>query len=135
MNYNKLKSDVKFGLEQEELIKDIMLDYFKIPYLNKTSQFNEFDYYYNNIYFEVKSRRCKYNTYPTTMIGYNKIKNLRKNGIKECYFIFNFEDDIYCYKYNDNDNFEIMKSGRFDRGLNEIKNYYHIPINKLVKIS
>ena len=51
-------------------------------------------------------------------------------------FIFCFTDGLYYYKQNKDDQFEIKKSGRYDRiKSGEIKEHVFIPINLLIKVS
>ena len=86
---------------------------------------------------EVKSRTNKKMTYPTTIVGYNKIlKGL--DYIDKGYivlFVFEFIDGIFYYPLETNHNLEIRLGGRTDRGRREIKDYAYIPINKLIELS
>ena len=131
---NKKQEDLLMGELNEDYIKDVICCHFDINYLIKTLNGHPMDFKYDETYFEVKSRRCKHNTYNTTMIGYNKIQWIIQNNIKDVYFIFVFNDGDYYYKYNPDHNFEINLGGRNDRGKPEYKNYYYIPITKLIKI-
>ena len=127
--------DIKMGDLNEILIKEILETNYIINDLEKTTPHHPLDYYSKsrNTYYEIKSRRNKYNQYPTTMIGKNKIDYA--NTIPEnVRFIFSFTDGNYFYQYNKNDKFELAKGGRNDRGKPEYKQYYYIPINKLNKI-
>ena len=130
---NKKEQDLLMGQLNEDYIKDIICNHFNIQTINKTPLNHPMDFYFGDTYFEVKSRRNNYNKYPTTMIGYNKIKWIKNNNIKDVYFIFVFEDGNYYYKYNPEDKFETSIGGRWDRGKEEKKLYYYIPINKLTK--
>ena len=67
------------------------------------------------------------------MIGYNKIKKALELN-EDVYFIFNFTDGIYYYKFDRDKELEIKQAGRRDRGRPEIKDYYFIPIEILQKI-
>ena len=130
---DKMENDLFIGSLNEDYGIDIIKDFFKLNNLSKTGEMDILDFYNKekDIYFEIKSRRNNYNTYPTTMIGYNKIIEARK--YKTVYFIFIFEDGDYYYKFNPDDNFEISFGGRNDRGKAEYKKYCYIPINKLIK--
>lgn len=131
---NKQYDDIFIGKINEDYITDVICSHFNIKKLNKTGSFHQLDFYSDDkIYFEIKSRRCNHNKYSSTMIGYNKIEWIHKNNIKDVYFVFVFEDGDYFYKYNKEDKFETGLGGRWDRGKNEIKNYYYIPISKLSK--
>jgi hypothetical protein len=131
---NKKQEDLKMGKLNEDYIKDVISDYFKIPKLSKTDAYHPMDFYFDDTYFEVKSRNNNYNTYPTTMIGYNKIEWIKKQNINDAYFIFVFTDGDYFYKYNPDEKLECSIGGRCDRGKREYKKYYYIPIDKLIKI-
>lgn len=141
LNLELLEKDVNYGLLKEEEIKIILENYFKNLSTNcekfkKLSIFHPMDFSFGNYYFEIKSRRCKYNKYKTTMIGFNKIQYANKvYNNKYTIFIFVFEDGIFYYKYNKDDNFETSIGGRTDRGIDEIKLYYYIPIEKLIQIN
>ena len=67
------------------------------------------------------------------MIEYNKIIEANKLN-QTIIFIFMFTDGNYYYEYNKDDNFEIRKGGRKDRGYIEEQLYYYIPINRLIKM-
>jgi hypothetical protein len=130
---DKKKEDIIYGNNNEIIIKNIIEKYFNIDDLKKTKSNDIFDFISNNIYFEVKSRRCTKNKYNDTMIGYNKILYLKKNNINQAYFIFMFEDGNYFYKYIEDDkDCNIRIGGRWDRGITEKKQYYYIPTNKLI---
>jgi len=85
------------------------------------------------IIIELKSRRCNYDTYPTTMISVFKIKSLLRkveNGYR-VYIFFNFTDGLYFYCLDRLNESYIQSGGRMDRGRVEIKNYYFIPVSQL----
>jgi len=131
--YKKL-DDIEMGELNEEYAIDIIKNFLDLNHLKKLDIFDTFDFYNDekDIFFEVKSRRNKYNKYKTTMIGYNKLLEARKHN--NVYFIFIFLDGNYYYKFDENDNFEISIGGRNDRGKAEYKKYVYIPIEKLKKL-
>jgi hypothetical protein len=130
---DKFKIDEDFGKEQENKAEEYIQTYFKQTTLIKLSKFNKFDFEGDTALFEVKTRRNNYNKYPSTMIGYNKILACNKCE-KDVYFIFQYLDGNYYYKYSNDESFEIKKGGRFDRGRPESNYYCFIPIEKLIKI-
>ena len=67
------------------------------------------------------------------MIGLNKIKRAQK-AKKDIYFIMIFDNGMYCYKYDINDQLNYRISGRRDRGFNEFKQYAFIPKELFTKI-
>lgn len=133
MNYIK-EHDILVGDMNEELISMYYKDKYNIN-LIKLPQNHEMDFIDSNrkMYIEVKSRNCKHDKYPTTMVGVNKFIYASKCN-KDVYFVFAFNDGNYYYKYNNNDIFDIDVGGRKDRGLNEYKDYVYIPIEMLTKM-
>ena len=129
----QFKIDEDFGKEQENKAGDYIQSYFKQTTLKKLSRFNKFDFEGDTAFFEVKTRRNDYNKYPSTMIGYNKFLACKKCE-KDVYFIFQYLDGNYYYKYSNDESFEIKKGGRYDRGKIESNYYCFIPIEKLIKI-
>jgi hypothetical protein len=134
---NKKIIDIKEGLEKEKIIKPVLEKYFNIA-LEEQSKFSLFDFVGSNIYIELKSRNNKKLKYPTTMVGYNKVKEgfkLIEQG-KEIYFVFNFTDTLSYYKLDDTFSIDWVKlGGRQDRGFNEQNNYVFIPVDKLKDIN
>ena len=120
-------------------------EYFKFP-LIKLSYYDTFDFYNdeNRLYIEIKARRCQVNTSSSSMIGMNKINKAKilKRKNFNIYFFFYFtntdfkECDLYYweFKLSDIDKCETKTGGRIDRGKNEIKKYFYIPTNLLIKI-
>jgi hypothetical protein len=131
---NKFEIDNKFGELNEMKSEKYIQEYYKQTTLTKLSKYHQFDYEGNDSYFEIKSRRNLYKKYPTTMIGYNKLELAMKTNDKNVYFIFEFIDGSYYYKFNRDDEHIIKKGGRSDRGRFEYKLYCYIPIEKLIKI-
>lgn len=133
MNYIQ-QHDILMGDMNEELICLYYKEKFNID-LIKTPEKHPMDFTdkLKRIFIEVKSRNCKHNKYPTTMVGVNKFVFASNCG-KDVYFIFAFNDGNYYYKYNNNDIFDIDRGGRNDRGLNEYKDYVYIPITMLTKM-
>jgi len=130
--FEKNKYEGDYG---EETTLPIIEKYFNVQ-LTKTDKNHVMDFRDNyGTYYEVKSRNNNYRTYPTTMVGYNKIQFANKLE-KPVYFIFNFLDGVYYYEYSIDklDELEIKRGGRCDRGKSEYKTYCFIPIDKLKKI-
>jgi len=90
-----------------------------------------FDFEGNNILIELKSRRCNSFTYPTTIIGINKFKNIDPN--KKYILLFSFTDFVLYIEYDEPlfNTFEIKTITRRDRGRIESSKYFHIPIQLL----
>lgn len=106
--------------------------------LKHTSRFSLFDYESENTVVELKTRKCMSNTYPTTIVGTNKFDKLNSgDDIRSAYFVFEFIDGIYYWKYDKGqlDTFEMREYCRTDRGRFERRMHYSIPIKHLVKIT
>jgi len=126
----KKKIDREYGKSKCQETLNILNEYFKDDIEIINERFCSYDYKgVKNIY-ELKSRRCNYNTYPTTLIGKDKIKD-------NIIFIFNFIDGIYYIKYEEDkfNNYETKLFKRYDRGnIDREKDYLYIPIKDLIKI-
>jgi len=118
-------------------IKNVLEQYFKMK-LHFTKEYDIYDYVneHKDIFFELKGRSNKYNKYPTTMIGYNKVLECIKNKKNKYYFVFKFTDGLYYCKYSKKllNKCIVKNGGRCDRGKYEIKKYLFIPIDLLKKI-
>jgi len=124
--------DCKFGNYNELLILPIIKKFFNRNIIKTTDKYNKYDYIDNDYKYELKSRRNKYNQYPTTLIGYDKLTN------SKTIFLFNFIDGLYYINYEKElfDTFEKKPFVRNYRGVNDIKkDYLFIPIEYLIKIN
>ena len=130
---SKKYSDLVFGKLKEIEIKEILEGYFNTK-LNTSSKYNLIDFYNDDIYIELKSRRNTYSQYNTTIIGSNKI-DYAKSLNKKIIFVFNFIDGLYYIEYsNIFDSFDLCEQYIFRDNKKELKTNYHIPINLLKKI-
>jgi len=93
---------------------------------------------------EMKSRTCKHNSFDNTMFGANKL-TYAWNGIKSYgkrfFFVFAFTDGLYSWELT-RENYElaggdkmIYLDGTSERGVEDYKDHFHIPINQLKCIS
>ena len=128
------KIDYDFGKCSEENILDLIQKYFKdnIRKVKKTTEI--YDYEGDKYIYELKTRTNKYNTYNTTLLGYNKVINNNKEQI----FLFSFIDGLYYIKYDEKEfsKFEtkfFVRNKRCDYN-DKLKLYIYIPIDKLIKI-
>tara|TARA_B110000285_G_C14884253_1_gene495394 strand:+ start:49 stop:471 length:423 start_codon:yes stop_codon:yes gene_type:complete len=133
MSKFNIHTERKFGWDLEDIVKPF-IELELNSKLNKYSnQFAIFDYFNKDFEIELKSRRVKYNTYPSTMIGVNKYKKGLehiRNG-KNVYFFFNFTDGLYYYKLEEDSILEIKNGGRRDTGI--YKDYCYIKKEQLKK--
>ena len=134
---NQILYDTSISEKNELSVKPILETFFKTK-LNLTDKFDIVDYIGDKIQIELKCRNNKKDTYPTTMLGQNKINHLLKisdNG----YVVFKFTDGLYYYQITP-ENLKFCKQchqgGRSDRKKNEYKKnaYCYIPVNLLEKI-
>lgn len=95
----------------------------------------------NKIKFELKSRNLRHNSYNTTMIGNNKVKNALKDTEYEYIYFFGFIDGLYEWKLT-RENLEKCKtntggvsSSQEYTPFNNDKEHLLIPVRDLVKIS
>ncbi len=100
-----LNMDIEYGLEREEPVIMKLRQYFNDNGIYKTeTQFCQYDalsYQNPKTAYEIKSRRCKKDTYSTTLIPVGKCFNMSGYDIV---FVFNFEDKL-CYIKFDYDKF------------------------------
>ena len=131
---SKKYSDLVFGKLKEVEIKEILEQYFNTT-LQTSSKYNLIDFYNDDIYIELKSRRNAYQKYNTTIIGSNKI-DYAKSLNKKVIFVFNFIDGLFFIEYsNIFDSFDLCEEYILRDGKKELKTNYHIPINLLKRIN
>ena len=131
---SKKYSDLVFGKLKEVEIKEILEQYFNTK-LNTSSKYNLIDFYNDDIYIELKSRRNTYQKYNTTIIGSNKIDYVKTLN-KKCYFVFYHLDGLYYIEYsNIFDSFDLCEEYIYRDGKKELKTNYHIPIECLKRIN
>jgi hypothetical protein len=139
-NSNNSNNSDKYNFDDNESLARVK-NLFDTKYkccLEKTPEFHCFDLKdkTNKIVIEVKKRYNTHNKYPTTMIGYNKYLKARQYITRgySVYFVFEFTDGTYYYKYN-NEIYKPIKGGRVDRNHPEIKEYIWIDVNNLIIFS
>ena len=127
--------DLQFGKNKEIEIHKMLECYFSTT-LQITSKYGLMDFYNDDIYIELKSRRNTYNKYNTTIIGSNKIDNVKTLN-KKSYFVFFFIDGLFLIEYSDNifDSFDICEEYIFRDNKKELKINYHIPTCLLKRIA
>lgn len=142
INQKLFNKDLIFGIGKEKEKHNKLKDYFNLTKLKRSkNKFSIMDYNDedNKVYIELKSRRNTKCKYPTTMIGYNKVRRgleLIKDGYN-VFFIFSFTNKLCFYELTESYNKEwIIKNhtGRKDRGRREISDYFFIPITELIDI-
>lgn len=140
MNYKqKFDADYKFGTSKENEKLNHLRSRFGDEIVKCPANF-VMDYKGSTCYLELKSRNCKKDTYPTTMVGENKLlfaKQAKKEGFAS-FFCFLFEDGFYFWEYNEadieNGGVKFEMGGRYDRGRVERKKYAFINKELLVSV-
>jgi hypothetical protein len=121
------------GKKTEDKHFDFFKEYFNEPNLKQTKRFSMFDYNGETSIIELKKRNFSSNKYNDYMIGLNKIEKA-KTAKKNIFFVMEFDDGIFSYKYNPTDKLNYRSGGRRDRGINEFKQYCYIPTELFIKI-
>lgn len=122
--------DYKEGKKEEEKILPIIRKHFNKDIKPTIKTNHTFDFYdEDECFYELKKRNNRHNTFPTTIIGINKISN------KKLILLFSFSDGLYYIKYNKKlfDTFEkrlFVRNKRTDF-TDKIKEYLFIPISDL----
>ena len=133
--------DYNFGREQEIVLLPRLNEFFKDDIKPTTDKFHKYDYEGNKYVYELKSRNCKMESYPTTLLPADKV--IRPNGggfapkTKKQIFLFNFTNGLYYIEYDEEvwKDIEVASFRRFRIGVNDMeKPYYHIPTTLLKKI-
>ena len=131
---NKFKQDFNLGIKSENKVLKFLNESYEDKFIS-TTQNCPFDFTNNQYNIELKTRNNTYNKYPSTMVGYNKIKIAEEDNTDKKYkFLFLFKDGLYCWDF-EKDKYTIKTGGRRDRGLYEYKQYAYIPIEELYLIS
>lgn len=132
MNPIKL-ADLKRGFFEEGRMQAV-LEKFHNTKLTKCEDNFTFDYYNEEAFYEIKSRNCTFDRYPTTMVGKNKIDFANALPDKKFYFVFCFQDGDFIFEYDKSVKLYFEMGGRCDRGRDEYKQYCYIPIRHLYRI-
>ena len=98
--FNKQKYDL--GILAEKEVLPVLRKFFKDDSLKPLSDGSHFDFKGQNKIIELKSRTCNRHTYRDTAIGVQKISYAKQSSV-DVYFIFQFIDGLYYWKYNPTD--------------------------------
>jgi len=134
---NKYENDLILGnTGEDEVFQILKTKYNDIQKTGSTYSIFDFQSKDNKLKIEIKTRRNCYNKYPTTMIGFNKIKKCNKPDTTYL-FIFKFTDRIMHIFYDKEvfKGFDLKLSGRWDRTKSgEVSQYLYIPIEFLTPL-
>ena len=129
---NSLSNDIKFGLSNEIPVIDKLKEYFQEDIIKINDKYCPYDAQSPNCKYEIKTRRNKYSTYPTTLITVKKVDT--KGKLR---FVFSFTDGLYYIEYEKElfDTFEI-KDVEYNRSGCVVKPVSHIfiPIIHLIPL-
>jgi len=139
-----LSNDLIFGLGKEMEIVDLLqlnfCDLYDEDEFKNTKELYQDDFYpydfegmRNGTSIELKSRRVKKNTYPTTIIPVSKVRNTDKTQL----FIFNFTDNCSYIEYDKTifDTFEVRNITTERFGIvDKPKPHYCIPVHLLIDL-
>ena len=135
MNYKRFcKRDLHFGkCCEEELIEKIREKWGND--IKKTkNKYAVFDFENKDLQIELKNRRCSSKTYPSMMIGLNKIIKAQQDiDKKKSIFLWNLTDGLFMWEYNDED-YYVSMGGRTNRGKDERKQTAFIPMDCLTLV-
>ena len=129
-----LHNDIAFGLNNEPIVIDRLTKYFGEEIEKTKNKYCYYDAFSSNTKYEIKSRRCRYDTYSTTIIPIHKRK---ENENSRLVFVFHFLDGLYYIVYN-KDLFETFEIKEFTYNRQGCANlplkHFLIPIECLLKI-
>ena len=119
----------------EENILTILKNKFDNTLERTKDKYDRYDFISDKYLIELKSRKFNMNKYNTTIITKHKIIKTHKVLM----FVFNFDDYLTYYIYNEEDiktnKCYFKLGGRTDRGFIETYNLLNIPINLLTIIN
>lgn len=129
MSYQK---DYAMGIQSEKDILPQLNTYFKRNLTKTSERYCKYDFNDDKGYkYELKTRNNTYSTYPTTIIGCDKLED-------KMIFLFKFTDGLYFIEY-DQEQFKLFDKKLFIRNARTDykdikKDYIFIPIKYLNKI-
>jgi len=142
------ESEYQYGLRMEKLLHPIFNNIFNKQF-KETDKFCVYDFFKDNIFLELKSRKVSLNTYPTTIVGMYKIKETMKmkklHPERDYYYFFKFIDNdkkLYYWKFDEkeleeeigNNTFYIRDVVRRDRPEKKPVPHLNIPCRFLTEI-
>lgn len=128
---------IKYGLNKEQEQQEYIKNRYGKDLIN-TSHFSVFDWENEKTRVEVKNRKCNHNDYSTTMIGYNKIVDGKKDD-RDCFFLFGFADgSLWEWKLDKTKEYVPTKRTNFKSKkyttFNPLKENYYLPMNECEQI-
>jgi len=140
-NFSKRLKDISWGERMESYKLPIMKTFFGDDIESTREKFGksfEFDFYNDNYFIEMKSRRCKFGDFQTLMFGENKLikgdELLRENPSLRIFYTWNCQDAIYFWEHRSSP-YSTRMSGRDDRGRDEYDMCVHVKNQYIKKLS
>lgn len=133
-----LNADLAFGLPKEDPVIQTLSQYFKEEIAKSKYQYCPHDGFSKTTEYEIKSRRNRYNQYPTTIVPVSKTRNMKKDRLV---FVFNFTDGLYYSVYDAEKfakyNIKQVEAVRKRNGVvgKTIEPHFEIPITDLIHIN
>jgi hypothetical protein len=131
-NLQILRNDIEFGLSSEKKLIKTLGNQFGADIQKTTNKYCNYDFFTANHKIELKTRRCNFRTYPTTIIP---VKKTLQDG--NLTFVFCFADKL-CYIEYDKEKFSKyrIEDIEYVSAFGQITNvpHIHIPIEDLVEI-
>lgn len=129
------KADLELGDKGEKEVMPILAKHFGEELIKTVDTYCPYDFeaVQSKTRYELKTRRCNYNTYSTTIIPVNKVQ-----GPEPICFVFSFSDGLYYIYYNEHlfNTFKIKQVRTQRDGVwGQSKAHYEIEINLLVRIN
>jgi len=132
-------ADLSFGIASEKTVMTTLGQFLGVE-LNRNHEYATMDFSNEakTVNVELKTRRVRHDTYPTALIGLNKIK-FCDNPKVEYYFAYSYLDGLFCIKYDKElfDGFETNTNflrGERDDCINHTQAVMYIPTNLLKRV-
>ncbi len=135
-------ADCAFGFSNQQTMKQILDAYFGGNHIEQP-RYAKWDFISDDgkRFIEVKSRRCAHDTYPTALVGRNKVSIAESDTDQShsYYFAYQYTDGAFIVQY-DPTLFSSFVCEPFQRGgragiVDRSVDTYHIPHNNLSKIN
>jgi hypothetical protein len=129
---NVLNNDYQFGTKNEVSVINYLEKYFRENITKSKDRYCAYDAFSENTKYEIKSRRNKYSTYPTTIVAVNKIRTTGR-----LVFVFHFTDGLYYIEYSEDtfSNFKVQNVSAIRKGGFKTETpHFFIPIDSLQRI-
>lgn len=133
-----LNADLAFGLPKEDPVLDKLRKHFAEDIAKSSYQYCPHDGFSKTTEYEIKSRRNRYNQYPTTIVPVSKVRNMKRSRLV---FVFNFTDGLYYAEYDKEKfakyNIKMVEAVRKRNGVvgKTIEPHFEIPITDLIYIN